>query len=141
MEADDYEDGPITYVEEEEHSKNLVKQLKDYFDNTPKEQLERDFFEIRCECEGIDPNDENAKRKLWWKDTKHELRIISHYLGHWTLKTLILVSACLGGIFITAAPRDTMANIAFFACIIFAYALLTALIEHDKDWFFLRNRN
>ena len=65
MEADDYEDGLITYVEEEEHSKNLVKQLKDYFDNTPKEQLERDFFEIRCECEGIDPNDENAKRKLW----------------------------------------------------------------------------
>lgn len=141
MEADDYEDGPITYVEEEEHSKNLVKQLKDYLDNTPKEQLERGFFEIRCECEGIDPNDENAKRKLWWKDTKHELRIISHYLGHWTLKTLILVSACLGGIFITAAPRDTMANIAFFACIIFAYALLTALIEHDKELFFLRNRN
>ena len=73
MEADDYEDGPITYVEKEEHSKNLVNQLKDYLDNTPKEQLERDFFEIRCECEGIDPNDENAKRKLWWKDTKHEL--------------------------------------------------------------------
>ena len=141
MEADDYEDGPITYVEEEEHSKNLVKQLKDYLDNTPKEQLERDFFEIRCECEGIDPNDENAKRKLWWKDTKHELRIISHYLGHWTLKTLILVSACLGGIFITTAPRDTMANIAFLACIIFAYTLLTALIEHDKEWFFLRKRN
>ena len=141
MEADDYEDGPIMYVEEEDHSKKLVDRLKDYFDNTPKEQLERDFFEIRCACEGIDPNDENAKRKLWWKDTKHMLRIISHYIGHWALKTLVIVSACLGGIFITAAPRDTMAIIAFFACIIFAYALLTALIEYDKEWFFLRKRN
>ena len=72
---------------------------------------------------------------------KYKLRIISHYLGHWALKTLILVSACLGGIFITAVLRDTMANIAFFACIIFAYALLTALIEHDEEWFFLRKRN
>lgn len=142
MEAGDYDDGPIMYVEEEDHNKKLVAQLKDYLDNTPKEQLERDLFEIECECEGIDPNDENAKRKLWWKDTKYELKIISHYLGYWTLKTLILVSACLGGIFITAAPRrDTMTNIAFFACIIFAYALLTVLIEHDKDWFFLRKRN
>lgn len=88
MEAGDYDDGSIMYVEEEDHNKKLVAQLKDYLDNTPKEQLERDLFEIECECEGIDPNDENA-----------------------------------------------------IVCIIFAYTLLTALIEHDKDWFFLRKRN
>ena len=60
----EYEDGPITYVEEEDHGKRLVDQLKNYLENTPKEQLERDFFEIRCKCEGIDPNDENAKRNI-----------------------------------------------------------------------------
>ena len=137
----EYEDGPITYVEEEDHGKRLVDQLKNYLENTPKEQLERDFFEIRCECEGIDPNDENAKRKLWWKDTKHKLRIISHHLGHWAMKTLIIVSAWLGGIFTTTAATDTVDHITFLVCIIFAFALLNALIEHDEEWFFLRKRN
>ena len=141
MEADDYEDGPIMYVEEEDHNKKLVAQLKDYLDNTPKEELEREFFEIRCKFEGIDPNDDNAKRKLYWKDTKHWLKIISHHLGHWALKTLIIISAWLGGIFTTTAATDAVANIEFLACIIFAYALLSVLIEHDKDWFFLRKRN
>lgn len=49
----EYEDGPITHAEEKDHGKRLVDQLKDYLNNTPKEQLERDFFEIRCKCEGI----------------------------------------------------------------------------------------
>ena len=136
----EYEDRPTTYVKKEDHGKRLVDQLKDYLNNTPKEQLERDFFEIRCKCEGIDPNDENAKRKLWWKDTKHKLRIISHYLGHWTLKTRIIVSAWLGGIFTTTAATDTVDYIIFLVCIIFASALLNALIEHDEEWFFLRKR-
>lgn len=49
----EYEDGPITHVEEKDHGKRLIDQIKDYLNNTPKEQLERDFFEIRCKCEGI----------------------------------------------------------------------------------------
>ena len=49
----EYENGPITHVEEKDHGKRLVDQIKDYLNNTPKEQLERDFFEIRCKCEGI----------------------------------------------------------------------------------------
>ena len=141
MKADNYEDIPIMNVEEEGHNKKLIDQLKDYFDNTPKEQLERDFFEIQCGCKGIDPNDETAKIKLWWKDTKHNLRIIYHHLGHWALKTLVIVSAWLGGIFTSAAAEDDMANIAFVACIFFSYYLLSVLIEHDKQWFFLRKRN
>ena len=141
IEQDDYEDGPIMHVEEEGHNKKLADQLKDYFDNTPKEQIEKDFFEIQCECKGIDPNDENAKIKLWWKDTKHNLRIISHHLGHWALKTLVIVSAWLGGIFTSASAEDTVDNIAFVVCIFFSYYLLSVLIEHDKQWFFLRKRN
>ena len=90
--------------------------------------------------EFLDPNDENAKRKLWWKDTKHKLRIISHHLGHWVLKTLIIVSAWLGGIFTTTAATDTVDRITFLVCIIFAFTLLNVLIEHDEEWFFLRKR-
>lgn len=134
------EDGPITYVEKD-RSKKLVDQLKDYLDNTPKEQLERDFFEIRCKLEGIDPDYENAKQKLWWKDTKHKLRVMSHHLGHWALKTLIIVSAWLGGIFTTTAATDNADHITFLVCIIFSYALLNALIDHNEEWFFLRKRN
>ena len=141
MEADDYDYGPIMYVEEEDHNKKLVDQLQDYLDNTSKEQLEREFFEIRCKFEGIDPNDDNAKLKLWWKDTKHWLKIISHHLGYQALKILTIISVWLGGIFTTTAATDALANIEFLACIIFAYTLLTTLIEYDKDWFFLRKRN
>jgi hypothetical protein len=43
---------------------SLSDQLKEYIENTPKEQLERDWFEISCRCEGIDPNKPNAKREL-----------------------------------------------------------------------------
>lgn len=143
MELGEYDDGPITYVEDvkEDHGKKIVDQLKDYLNNTPKEQLERDFFEIECKCEGIDPNDKNAERKLWWKHAKHKLRIASHYIGHWTLKVLIIVSAWLGGVFYTTAATNNVDFMIFFVCIVFAYALLAALIEHNDDWFFLRNRN
>lgn len=51
----------------------LSDQLKEYLENTPKEQLEQDWFEIQCKCEDIDPNDPNAKAKLKWKMFKNEL--------------------------------------------------------------------
>lgn len=42
----------------------LSKQLKAYLDGTPKEQIEKDFFEITCRLNGIDPTSPNAKRKI-----------------------------------------------------------------------------
>lgn len=131
-------------VIEEDAGKNMVDNLKEHLANTPKEELEREFFEIRCEYEGIDPNDEDAKRKLWWKDTKKELRIVSHYLGHYTLKTLILVFAWLSGIFAVYSIHSDKGNlwyILFLLCIIGSSALLDVYMEHDEEWFFLRKKN
>ena len=42
----------------------LSDQLKEYLDNTSPEQQEKDWFNISCKVEGIDPNDPDAKKKL-----------------------------------------------------------------------------
>ena len=42
----------------------LSDQLKEYLDNTSPEQQEKDWFNISCQVEGIDPNDPDAKKKL-----------------------------------------------------------------------------
>lgn len=42
----------------------LTEQLKDYLENTSPEQQEKDWFNVCCKVEGIDPNDPKAKKKL-----------------------------------------------------------------------------
>lgn len=48
----------------------LSEQLKQYLENTPKEQLEKEFFDLECEMYGINSSSSNAKCKLWWKKFK-----------------------------------------------------------------------
>lgn len=43
---------------------NLTEQLKEYLENTSPEQQEKDWFNILCKVEHIDPNDPKAKKKL-----------------------------------------------------------------------------
>ena len=40
----------------------LSNQLKNYLETTSKEQQEKDFFEICCKIEGIDPNSPKARK-------------------------------------------------------------------------------
>ena len=42
----------------------LSNQLKDYLENTSPEQQEKDWFNVCCKVEGIDPDDPKAKKKL-----------------------------------------------------------------------------
>ena len=42
----------------------LTDQLKEYLENTSPEQQEKDWFDVCCQVEGIDPNDPKAKGKL-----------------------------------------------------------------------------
>ena len=42
----------------------LTDQLKEYLENTSPEQQEKDWFNVCCTVEGIDPNDPGARRKL-----------------------------------------------------------------------------
>ena len=123
----------------EDLDKKMVDKLKEYLATIPKEELKKDFFKIRCESEGIDPNSKNAKRKLWWKDTKRKLIFISHHIGYWTLKILIISFAWLGGILITIG-YSSVHYILFFLCIMCSSILLDVFIDHGKDWFFLRKR-
>lgn len=135
----EHEDEPITVIVED-LDKKMVDKLNEYLATIPKEELKKDFFKIRCENEGIDPNSKNAKRKLWWKDTKHKLIFISHHLGYWTLKILIIAFAWLGGILITIG-YSFVHYILFFLCIMCSSILLDVFVDHGKDWFFLRKRN
>lgn len=48
----------------------LSNQLKNYLETTSKEQQEKDFFEICCKIEGIDPSLSNAKKLLKRKQRK-----------------------------------------------------------------------
>lgn len=134
----EHEDEPITVIVED-LDKKMVDKLNEYLATIPKEELKKDFFKIRCESEGIDPNSKNAKRKLWWKDTKRKLIFISHHLGYWTLKILIISFAWLGGILITIG-YSSVHYILFFLCIMCSSILLDVFIDHGKDWFFLRKR-
>ena len=134
----EHEDEPITVIVEN-LDKKMVDKLNEYLATIPKEELKKDFFKIRCESEGIDPNSKNAKRKLWWKDTKRKLIFISHHLGYWTLKILIISFAWLGGILITIG-YSSVHYILFFLCIMCSSILLDVFIDHGKDWFFLRKR-
>lgn len=43
---------------------NLTDQLKEYLENTSPEQQEKDWFNVLCKVERIDPNDPKAKKKL-----------------------------------------------------------------------------
>lgn len=45
---------------------SMAEQLKTYLENTPKEQLERDWLEIVCKTYDIDPDDPNVERKIAW---------------------------------------------------------------------------
>lgn len=134
----EHEDEPITVIVEN-LDKKMVDKLNEYLATIPKEELKKDFFKIRCESEGIDPNSKNAKRKLWWKDMKNKLIFISHHLGYWTLKILIISFAWLGGILITIG-YSSVHYILFFLCIMCSSILLDVFIDHGKDWFFLRKR-
>lgn len=42
----------------------LSNQLKDYLENTSPEQQEKDWFNVCCKVEGINPDDPDAKKKL-----------------------------------------------------------------------------
>ena len=135
----EYEDEPITVIVED-LDKQMVDKLNEYLASIPKEELKKDFFKIRCENEGIDPSSKNAKRKLWWKDMKHKSIFISHHLGYWTLKILIIAFAWLSGILITIG-YSSVHYILFFLCIMCSSILLDVFVDHGKDWFFLRKRN
>ena len=43
---------------------DLLEQLKKHFEETPKEVLEQEFFEIDCETNGIDPKAPDARKQL-----------------------------------------------------------------------------
>lgn len=53
----------------------MLKELQKYFDETPKDVLDQNFFQAECEVEGIDPTLPNAKkllkkkqrRNMWYK--------------------------------------------------------------------------
>ena len=51
----------------------LADQLKNYLENTSPEQQEKDWFDICCKVEGIDPNSPDAKKKLRKIQRKHKL--------------------------------------------------------------------
>jgi hypothetical protein len=42
----------------------LLEQLKKHLEETPKEVLEQEFFEIDCETNGIDPKAPDARKQL-----------------------------------------------------------------------------
>ena len=50
----------------------FTDQLKNYLENTSPEQQEKDWFDICCKVEGIDPNDPSAKKKLKKIERKRE---------------------------------------------------------------------
>lgn len=43
---------------------DLLEQLKKHLEETPKEVLEQEFFEIDCETNGIDPKAPDARKQL-----------------------------------------------------------------------------
>ena len=43
---------------------DILEQLKKHFEETPKEVLEQEFFEIDCETNGIDPKAPDARKQL-----------------------------------------------------------------------------
>ena len=47
-------------------------QLKKYFEETPKEEIDRHFFEFECDWYHIDKNDPHAKRKIKRKHLKEK---------------------------------------------------------------------
>ena len=51
----------------------FTDQLKNYLENTSPEQQEKDWFDICCKVEGIDPNDPSAKKKLKKIERKRNL--------------------------------------------------------------------
>ena len=51
----------------------LADQLKNYLENTSPEQQEKDWSDICCKVEGIDPNSPDAKKKLRKIQRKHKL--------------------------------------------------------------------
>ena len=51
----------------------FTDQLKNYLENTSPEQQEKDWLDICCKVEGIDPNDPSAKKKLKKIERKRKL--------------------------------------------------------------------
>ena len=49
----------------------VLEQLKKRLDETPKEILEKEFFEIDCKIEGVDHNLPNAKKLLKKKQCRN----------------------------------------------------------------------
>ena len=54
----------------------FTDQLKNYLENTSHEQQKKDWFDICCNVEGIDPNGPDAKKKLRKIQRKHKLALI-----------------------------------------------------------------
>jgi hypothetical protein len=124
---------------EEDRAKSLSAQLKKYLEETPREQLERDFFEIECKCEGIDPDDEHAKFKLNLLKVGRFLHKGLHYFFDWLWRTIILLVAVLGGVILVKPEYSQHPYFWFIVCFTTAYALLTLYRAKCKNWFYLIN--
>lgn len=70
----------------------LSNQLKDYLENTSPEQQEKDWFNVCCKVEGIDPNDPDAEKKLRKIQRKYAWRPAIQSIKEITLHVLIAQS-------------------------------------------------
>lgn len=122
---------------EDKKSESMLEQLRKYLDETPKEQLERDFFEIECTCQGIDPNDPNAKRKLNMIKLGVFLKKVLHYFLDWLCRIILVSSAVAAGAIAMTGGEN--AEFWFVLLIMFTYAGLSAYRANCKEWFYLRN--
>lgn len=77
------------------------EQLEKYFRETPKEEVDRHFFEFECDWYGIDKNDPHAKRMIKRKHIKENWqrrmpKILLYIDSFCTTTWFICAGSCLG---------------------------------------------
>ena len=107
----------------------LLEQLKSHLENTPKEQLEREIFEIQCKMYDINSNLPNAKRKLAWRKFQYKyLNKISYYID---IICMILWFMCAGANIILSRPWW-----AIVICMVFGFGFLYNMIYKIRKFNF-----
>lgn len=111
----------------------LSEQLKNWLETATPEEIERVKFKVDCKCNGIDPTDNNAHRKL--KNIKIKT-IISKVISYLILIQLLLMV----GLFFFAAGATVEYGIPFWSwtvitCIGFGYLwifILYKILTYDN---------
>ena len=77
----------------------LHDQLKKYLKETPKEEIDRHFFEFECHYYGIDENDPCAKHKIKRKHLKEK------WIRHWPRIIVLIDSFCCSIFFLSSGSH------------------------------------